>query len=128
VHFTYPDLLEIIAQRVYQELYGFSFCDRLISQEIAVDGVSAGKNTVYIMLKGKKIRLSFLRFESENALARVVRKLARNHPHAQLIRRNCAMVMGLQNNVRVTVARPPAAEGWNFYVRKFNTISAREVG
>lgn len=128
VHFTYPDLLELIAQRVYQELYGFSFCDRLISQEIAVDGVSAGKNTVYIMLKGKKIRLSFLRFESENALARVVRKLARNHPHAQLSRRNCAMVIGLQNNVRVTVARPPAAEGWNFYVRKFNAISAREVG
>lgn len=128
VHFTYPDLLEIIAQRVYQELYGFSFCDRLISQEIAVDGVSAGKNTVYIMLRGKKIRLSFLRFESENALARVVRKLARNHPHAQLSRRNCAMVLGLQNNVRVTVARPPAAEGWNFYVRKFNTISAGEVG
>lgn len=127
VHFTYPDLLEIIAQRVYQELYGFSFCDKLISQELAVDGVSAGNNAVYVMLRGKKIRLSFFHFESENALARVVRKLARNHPHAQLSRRNCAMVLGLQNNVRATVARPPAAEGWNFYVRKFNTISAKEV-
>lgn len=126
LHFTYPDLLEILAQRVYQELYGFSFCDRLISQELAIDGVSAGKNAVYIMLRGKKVRLSFLCFESENALARVVRKLARNHPQAQLSRRNCAMVLGLLNNVRVTVARPPAAEGWNFYVRKFNTIKADE--
>ena len=36
------------------------------------------------------------------------------------------MVLGLLNNVRVTVARPPAAEGWNFYVRKFNTIKAGE--
>lgn len=123
--FTYPDLLEILAQRVYQELYGFSFCDRLISQEVAVDGVCAGMDAVYVMLGGKKIRLSFLTFESENALARVVRKLGRNHPQAQLSRRNPAMVLGLENNVRVTLARPPAAEGWNFYVRKFNTVSAR---
>ena len=126
LQFTYPDLLEILAQRVYQELYGFSFCDRLISKELAVDGVSAGNHAVYVMLKGKKVRLSFLGFESENALARVVRKLARNHPKVQLSRRNCAMVLGLLNNVRVTVARPPAAEGWNFYVRKFNTIKAGE--
>lgn len=127
VCFTYPDILEVLAQRVYQELYGFSFCDRLISAELAVDGVSAGIHAVYVMLEGKKIRLSFLSFASENALARVVRKLGRSHPKAQLSRRNCAMVLGLQNNARVTVARPPAAEGWNFYVRKFNTISAREL-
>lgn len=126
--FTYPDMLELLAQRVYQELYGFSFCDRLISQELAVDGVSAGSHAVYVMLMGKKIWLSFLSFESENALARVVRKLSRNHPQMQLSRRNCAMVLGLQNNVRVTLARPPAAEGWNFYVRKFNTISAGQLG
>lgn len=125
--FTYPDLLELLAQRVYQELYGFSFCDRLISQEVAVDGVCAGSGAVYVMLLGKKICLSFLSFASENALARVVRKLSRNHPQTQLSRRNCAMVLGLQNNVRVTLARPPAAEGWNFYVRKFNTISAGEL-
>lgn len=125
--FTYPDILEILAQRVYQELYGFSFCDRLISAELAVDGVSAGMHAVYVMLEGKKIRLSFLSFASENALAHVVRKLSRNHPQAQLSRRNCAMVLGLQNNARVTVARPPAAEGWNFYVRKFNTICAKEL-
>lgn len=127
MEFTYPDMLELLAQRVYQELYGFSFCDRLISQEVAVDGVSAGNNAVYIMLLGKKIWLSFLNFESENALARVVRKLSRNHPQVQLSRRNCAMVLGLENNVRVMLARPPAAEGWNFYVRKFNTISARKL-
>lgn len=124
---SYPDLLEILAQRVYQELYGFSFCDRLISAELALDGVSAGQNAVYVMLEGKKIRLSFLSFATENALARVVRKLSRNHPQAQLSRRNCAMVSGLLNNARVTVARPPAAEGWNFYVRKFNTVSARDL-
>ncbi|MDE6872874.1 MAG: Flp pilus assembly complex ATPase component TadA [Lachnospiraceae bacterium] len=128
VDIAYPDLLELLAQRVYQELYGFSFCDRLISQELAVDGVCAGQGAVYVMLGGKKIRLSFLAFESENELARVVRKLSRNHPRAQLSRRNCAMVLSLQNDARVTLARPPAAEGWNFYVRKFNTVSARELG
>ncbi len=125
--FTYPDLLELLAQRVYQELYGFSFCDRLISQEVAVDGVSAGMDAVYVMLGGKKIRLPFLSFGSEDALARVVRKLGRNHPQAQLSRRNPAMVLGLENDARVTLARPPAAEGWNFYVRKFNTVSAGEL-
>lgn len=125
--FTYPDLLELLAQRAYQELYGFSFCDRLISQEVAVDGVCAGMDAVYVMLGGKKIRLSFLVFETENALARVVRKLSRNHPQVQLSRRNPVMVLGLENNVRVTLARPPAAEGWNFYVRKFNTVSARSL-
>lgn len=132
------DKSEIVAQRIYQELYGFSVCDRFISSEIAVDSISAGcggnmnplsvetkqleTNAIYIMLHGKKIRMSCICFESETVLESVVKKLARNHPKAQLSRKSCYLITGLRNDTRVVVMRPPASERWCFYVRKFNSI------
>lgn len=130
--------LDILTQRIYEELYGFSVCDLLITERTAIDSVSAGcggcqraGNTadsrkqgyevIYVMLRGKKIRLSFLGFPSENALECVVKKLGRSHPRVQLSRKNCFLVTSLQNNMRVVVTRPPASEGWAFYVRKFST-------
>lgn len=136
---SFLEKLDIVTQRVYEELYGFSVCDMLISGDTAVDSVSAGcggilscrgvgkqkiemgHEVVYIMLHGRKVRLSFLGFASENALERVVKKLGRNHPRVQLSRKNSYLVTGLRNNARVVVTRPPVSEGWTFYVRKFNT-------
>ena len=106
----YLEQLDIVAQRIYQELYGFSVCDMLISNETALDSVSAGcgggmpgegagqihgYDTIYVMLHGKKIRLSFLSFGTEKKLASVVKKLSRNHPRVQLSRRDCYIVTGL---------------------------------
>ncbi|MDE7299319.1 MAG: Flp pilus assembly complex ATPase component TadA [Lachnospiraceae bacterium] len=137
---TFFEKLDIVTQRVYEELYGFSVCDLLISAQTAIDSVSAGcgggqsagagpareggkrnYEVIYVMLRGKKLRLSFLGFPSENALECVVKKLGRSHPRVQLSRKNCFLVTGLQNNMRVVVTRPPASEGWTFYVRKFST-------
>lgn len=141
----YLEQLDIVTQRVYQELYGYLACDMLISGETAIDSICAGCggmvskekeeykgyvrgcDTIYVMLHGKKIRLSFLSFGTEKNLAGVVKKLSRNHPKAQLSRKNCYLVTGLLNNSRVVVTRPPVSEGWTFYVRKFNTAAAQKM-
>ena len=39
---SFLEKLDIVTQRVYEELYGFSVCDMLISGDTAVDSVSAG--------------------------------------------------------------------------------------
>ena len=142
---AFHEKLDILTQRIYEELYGFSVCDLLITSQTAVDSVSAGCGgcqragsaadnekkgfeVIYVMLRGKKIRLSFLGFPSGNALECVVKKLGRSHPRVQLSRKNCFLVAGLQNNMRVVVTRPPASEGWAFYVRKFNTAPVGSIG
>lgn len=145
IELQYLEQLDIAAQRIYQELYGYSVCDMLISDETALDSVSGGCggiapgekggckedvhgcDIIYVMLHGKKIRLSFLSFGTDQCLAGTVKKLSRNHPRMQLSRRNCHIVASLQNNSRVVAARPPVSEGWSFYVRKFNTSAAHRI-
>lgn len=137
----YLEKLDIVVQRVYQELYGYSVCDQFISADTALDSVAAGcgggaaydgrrsrgimeYEVIYCMLHGKKLRMSFLRFASEQELEGIVKKLARNHPKEQLSRKNCCLVSNLLNNARVVLTRPPVSEGWSFYVRKFNSSPA----
>ncbi|MBQ9120209.1 MAG: Flp pilus assembly complex ATPase component TadA [Lachnospiraceae bacterium] len=137
--------LECVTQRLYQELYGYSVCDRLISEDTAVEGISGGcggkkqrgnaaadkavygYDTVYVMLEGKKIRLAFLSFGSERTLAVTVRRVSRNHSKAQLSRRHSYLVTNLKSNSRVVAFRPPVSDGWGFYVRKFQTVSPRRM-
>ncbi len=132
--------LEIVSQRIYQNLYGFSVCDLLISEETMLEGVSAGcggqkergqcrqsagcygYDTIFVMLDGRKIRLSFLSFGSEQMLQAVVKRISRNSSREQLSRKNSSIVTNLKSNARVVAVRPPVSDGWVFYVRKFRSV------
>lgn len=141
---TVAQKVDITAQRIYEKLYGFSVCDVLISNETAVDGVAAGcggkkdnsihvsdevygHDTIFVMLAGKKIRLSFLKFQTESELSSLVRKLSRNSNQEQLSRRVSYLVTNLKSNARVVVYRPPVSDGWGFYVRKFQTTKPKQL-
>ena len=140
----YLEKLDIVTQRIYEVLYGYSVCDLLISDDVDIDGVSAGcggmpfggkmneketysYQTIYVMLHGKKIRLEFLKFESEQELECVAKKMSRNQPQMQLSRKNSCLVTGLRNNTRVVITRPPVAENWTFYVRKFGNAEYKQT-
>ena len=150
---SFRERLEVLAQRIYQRLYGHDCADILVMDE-SVDGVSAGVGgrsrveydymkelrddkeeqaqsmnyeTVYCVLHGKLIRLKFLSFEKEENLKRVVKNIYRYNIRTNLSRKNPVIHGTLKNGSRIVAARPPVSDGWAFYLRKFKSSDARRI-
>lgn len=150
---SFTERLEVLAQRIYQRLYGHDCADILIMDE-SVDGVSAGVGgrsrveydymkelnderrekpqsmnyeTVYCVLHGKLIRMGFLSFEKEENLKRVVKNIYRYNIRTNLSRKNPVIHGTLKNGSRIVAARPPVSDGWVFYLRKFKSSDARRI-
>ncbi|MBP1999799.1 pilus assembly protein CpaF [Paenibacillus shirakamiensis] len=136
--------LDIIVQRVYQQYKGFSVIDELRDQRI--DGVSGGVSgtsdaesdffnasqsfqgeeggrnyeSIWIFFQGKSIHLSFLSFGSSSELKRVCQNIYKYNLPGQLSQSNGYKVNEMKDGSRVVVVRPPFAESWAFFVRKFD--------
>ena len=150
---SFRERLEVLAQRIYQRLYGHDCADILVMDE-SVDGGSAGVGgrsrveydymkelrddkeeqaqsmnyeTVYCVLHGKLIRLKFLSFEKEENLKRVVKNIYRYNIRTNLSRKNPVIHGTLKNGSRIVAARPPVSDGWAFYLRKFKSSDARRI-
>ncbi len=145
---SFDDKLQIVVQRIYQHYKGFGPIDELRDQTI--DGVSGGVSglpsemqeidhevelmrtmrhanagpkscdSVWIFYRGKSIRLAFLGFGSELELKRVCQNIYRFGSPGQLSEARAYMVNEMQDGSRVVVVRPPFAENWAFFVRKFD--------
>ncbi|AZK49078.1 pilus assembly protein CpaF [Paenibacillus lentus] len=81
-------------------------------------------DSVWIFYKGKSIRLSFLTFGSETELKRVCQNIYKYNLPGQLSEANGYKVNEMKDGSRVVVVRPPFAESWAFFVRKFDMRSA----
>ncbi|AWB44858.1 pilus assembly protein CpaF [Paenibacillus sp. CAA11] len=137
---TYEEKLEFVAQRVYQQYKGLSVIDEIRDQNI--DGVSGGVSgipqeisldhslqdftgkrswdSIWIFFKGKSIHLSFLSFGSEGELKRVCQNIYKYNLPGPLSEANGFKVNEMKDGSRVVVVRPPFAESWAFFVRKFD--------
>ncbi|GIP19922.1 ATPase, T2SS/T4P/T4SS family [Paenibacillus sp. J22TS3] len=80
--------------------------------------------SVWIFYKGKSIRLSFLSFGSESELKRVCQNIYKYNLPGQLSETTGYKVNEMKDGSRVVVVRPPFAESWAFFVRKFDVKSA----
>ncbi|GAA0137250.1 hypothetical protein YSY43_40910 [Paenibacillus sp. YSY-4.3] len=80
--------------------------------------------SVWIFYKGKSIRLSFLNFGEEAELKRVCQNIYKYNLPGQLTEANGYKVNEMKDGSRVVVVRPPFAESWAFFVRKFDLRSA----
>ena len=118
---SFPEKLELLAQRIYEEYKGNGVADELLEQELdgISGGVSGGEPCLWIMYHGRTIQLSFLRFSDRKELERICRNLCRSHHMGQLTERKGYLVTELVDGSRVSVARPPFCESWIFFVRKF---------
>lgn len=143
---SFEEKLHIITQRVYQEYLGLGVIDEIRDMEI--DGVSGGVsgptkqtgdiedelrfyntlprgkqelNSVWIMFGGKTIHLSFLAFKSELELKRVCQNIYKYNNPGPLNETNGAIVNEMWDGSRIVVFRPPFAESWAFWNRKFDT-------
>ena len=150
--YCFEDKLNIIAQRVYQLYKGYGVIDEI--RDMRIDGVSGGVSgipstfheevdlsvgisivsslpssydSIWVFFKGKTIHLSFLSFGSESELIRVCKNIYRYNYPGQLSESNGYKVNEMKDGSRVVVVRPPFAESWAFFVRKFDSIEKAEV-
>ncbi|BFH60131.1 ATPase, T2SS/T4P/T4SS family [Paenibacillus azoreducens] len=142
----YADKLKIVTQRIYQHYKGFGVIDEI--RDMSIDGVSGGVSgipvsmqviedemellhgmkhskhpgyqSVWIFFRGKSIHLSFLTFGSELELKRVCQNIYKYDNPGQLTETNGYKVNEMKDGSRVVVVRPPFAESWAFFVRKFD--------
>jgi len=80
--------------------------------------------SVWIFHKGKTIRLPFLSFGSEFELRRICQNIYKYNLPGQLSEASGFKVNDMKDGSRVVVVRPPFAESWAFFVRKFDTQGA----
>lgn len=142
---SFEDKLRIITQRVYSHYKGFGVIDEL--RDMKIDGISGGVsglpkrlenfdddelwvnrlaqqkqsfNSVWFMFQGKTIHLSFLSFETEAELRRIVQNVYKYNYPGQLSESRPYMINEMADGSRVVVTRPKFAESWAFFIRKFD--------
>ncbi|NWL90498.1 pilus assembly protein CpaF [Paenibacillus sp. 79R4] len=142
----FTDKLSIIVQRIYSRYKGLGVIDEI--RDMAIDGVSGGISgipttmqiiedevelmqgmrqaqhpgyqSVWIFYRGKSIHLSFLSFGSDIELKRICQNIYKYDNPGQLTESNGFKVNEMKDGSRVVVVRPPFAESWAFFVRKFD--------
>lgn len=131
--FGFSEKLEILGQRIFSMNKGNGIIDDLIYQKI--DGVSGGVagpveesyHSVYIMVHGKSIHLSFLSFESENELRRICKNIYKFDAPGQMSQATGFIVNSLKSGARVSDMRPPFAASWTFWIRMFDSVEKRGI-
>lgn len=144
---TNQEILELICDEVY-EGFGHGIIDRL--RDCRLEGISGGvaglpeqffhyenrgiegvaekyaHDSIFIMLNGTTIRLSFLSFGSEQELKRVMKSLLRFEAPGELSYYRPYMVNDMKDGSRVFACRPPFSESWAFFIRKFDSTEEKK--
>lgn len=80
-------------------------------------------DNAWIFFKGKTIRLPFLSFGSAAELKRVCQNVYKYNLPGQLSEAKAYKVNEMKDGSRVVVVRPPFADSWAFFIRKFDLAS-----
>ena len=132
IYLSSADKLNILVQRVYSQYKGLGVVDDI--RDMKLEGVSGGVSgredeydNVWILYKGINIHLKCLSFEEEAELERVCMNIYRYGSPGQLSRSKGYIVNEMKDHSRVVVVRPPFAESFAFFVRKFDTIESKSI-
>lgn len=137
----YQDKKAIIAQRIFEDLYGFGPVDLLLDMSIdevegGVSGLPTGsyefksqqlKNSkfsydaIWIVFSGLTIHLDFLSFGSQDELVRVCNNIYRYDAPRVLSRTQGNVVATMKDGSRIVVVRPPFSDSYAFLARKFDS-------
>lgn len=145
VKLTFQDKLEILAEKVLSKSYGQNIVDLLRQLEVdeidcGVSGIPSGgitskskaKNTsysyeaVWVMVSGINVHLECCTLESQSELERICNNIYKYEPTEVLSRRSGKVVGETIDGSRIVVARPPFADSYQFYLRKFDTAPSVE--
>ena len=137
---TFDDKVEILAQRVFEMAFGFGVIDLLYESTIdeidcgvsgvAADGASAkysdkriaySYESIWIVFSGTNVQLECLSFGSQRELVRVTSNIYRYDAPYVLSRLKAAVVSTMIDGSRIVAVRPPFADSWGFFLRKFDS-------
>ena len=139
-HLNYNDKLEIITQRIFQMYKGFGCCDLLF--ETDVDEIDAGTSgisqdtfdirsyaedveytyeSIWVLFHGMNIRLSCLSFGTQEELIRVCQNIYKFSAPRTLSKKEGYVVSTMKDGSRIVVCRPPFANSFMFFARKFDS-------
>ena len=153
INLLFEDKLNVVVQRVYQQYKGYSSIDEIrdmnidgisggvsglpesfLSQVAQTDAdyldqildnkVPRACDSIWIMFRGKSIRLEFLSFGTEAELKRVCQNIYKYNNPGQLSDTNGYKINEMKDGSRVVVVRPSMSETWAFFVRKFDVKRA----
>lgn len=134
----YSEMLDIISLLIYQQRYGLGIIDTL--RAIDVDGFNFGtsgsiryridnnytipyrtENSIWVQKNAKWCHFSFLDFEVEGEMKRVINQLVSWGTSAPMTENKPYKVNDAYDGARITAIRPPACECWACCVRKFSS-------
>lgn len=142
---SFREKLDILTQRIYSRYKGNGVIDEI--RDMHIDGISAGVSgipesfdtrnlpeglpcsydSVWIFFRGKSMHLSFLSFGSYKELMRVCKNIYRYNNPGQLSEVRGYTVNEMKDGSRIAVARPPFAESWVLFLRKFDSVLQQDI-
>lgn len=142
INFTRKEKVKLLSTLVYQLYRGFGIIDTV--REMNIDGLNIGTsgsilsnlegNTVrrddmrpeeeatrgcWLYFSGRYIHLRFMNFSSQNEIRRIVNLLVRYNSSGTLTAKRGYMVNTMYDKSRLLAFRPPVAEYWAAFIRKF---------
>lgn len=132
--------MNILSSIVFSKFKGFGPVEILLDANIdeidcGVSGVPAGSfdvdksqlskavysyESIWIMYHGLNIHFSALKFDSQAELIRVTQHIYRYEAPTVLSRTEGRVVSTMKDGSRVVAVRPPFADSYAFFVRRFN--------
>lgn len=140
---TFREAISVAATLVYEDLKGFGCIDTLRTMNI--NGFNIGTSgsimpntdevalawkapaSVWLYFEGKYIHIRFLNMGTMEEVRRVVTLIARYNNPGPLTEKRGYLVNTMEDQSRVLALRPPAAEYWAVFVRKFTLDSHKLI-
>lgn len=129
------DKLDIIARLIYQKYKGFGLMDTI--DEMDIDGWNIGTSgativefagpddltfhrSCWVQINGRYLHFRFLEFGSMKDIRRIVLLVSAYQSPGSLTRKRGYLVNQMADMSRVAATRPPVADCWAVFVRKFS--------
>lgn len=119
ISLSFEDKVNIIIQRLYEEIYGLSALDILAYSDVNEVGISDNGKSVYCWADDK-IKLSFLQFTEEQTRIIQERSISFDDKAGQLCTTNPEILCYRADNARITAVQPPYFSARNLSIRIFN--------
>ena len=147
VRLSFNDKLEILSQLIFERYVGLGSIDMLLDTEIdevdaGVSGlpyggfsiervtkekISFSYDSIWIVLHGVNIHMKCMGFSEQEELMRVCQNVYQFEADSVLSRTKPAVVSTMKDGSRIVVVRPPFAESYGFFMRRFETSKAMTV-
>lgn len=143
VTLDFADKLEILSQKIFEKYQGLGPIDMLLETPVdeidcGVSGIPKGSFTmkqkaqnisysyesVWILFHGVNIHMQCLSFETQQELIRVCDNIYKYDAPYVMSRSEGRVVSTMVDGSRIVVVRPPFADSYAFFLRKFDSAES----